>query len=286
MRVLRPLGLVLIAAWSLLILVWLALHWIILPHIDQWREPIERRASQMLGQTVRIGEVIVTSSGWVPAVELRNVDLLDAQAAPALRLPRVVAALSVHSLLTLQPRFEQLFIDGAHLEMRRDQAGHLFVAGLDVSGADGSDRTLANWFFKQHEFVIRGGTLRWTDEMHTAAPLSLTDVQLVVRNSLRRHDWRIDATPPAEWGERFTLMAQFTQPLLAPSGDWRRWKGTLYELAAGRCRHAAPARDAALRSRSRPGRAARVDQRRRRATRCARAGCGAARRGAAAASGA
>ena len=114
LRVLRPLGLMLIAAWSLLILVWLALHWIILPHIDQWREPIERRASQMLGQTVRIGEIIVTSSGWVPAVELRNVELLDAQAAPALRLPRVVAALSLHSLLTLQPRFEQLFIDGAH----------------------------------------------------------------------------------------------------------------------------------------------------------------------------
>ncbi len=226
--VLRPLGLVLIAAWSLLILVWLAVHWIILPHIDQWREPIERRASQMLGQTVRIGEVIVTSGGWVPALELRNVELLDAQAAPALRLPRVVAALSVHSLLTLQPRFEQLFIDGAHLEMRRDQAGHLFIAGLDVSGADGGDPTLANWFFKQHEFVIRGGTLRWTDEVHTAAPLSLTDVQLVVRNSLRRHDLRIDATPPAEWGERFTLMAQFTQPLLAQSGDWRRWKGTLY----------------------------------------------------------
>ncbi len=228
LRVLRPLGLMLIAAWSLLILVWLALHWIILPHIDQWREPIERRASQMLGQTVRIGEIIVTSSGWVPAVELRNVELLDAQAAPALRLPRVVAALSLHSLLTLQPRFEQLFIDGAHLEMRRDQAGHLVIAGLDVRGADGGDRTLANWFFKQHEFVIRGGTLRWADEMHTAAPLLLSDVQLVVRNSLRRHDLRIDATPPAEWGERFTLMAQFTQPLLAPSGDWRRWKGTLY----------------------------------------------------------
>ena len=158
MRVLRPLGLALIAAWSLLILVWLALHWIILPHIDQWREPIERRASAMLGQTVRIGEVIVTSRGWVPAIELRQVELLDARAAPALSLPRVVAALSVHSLLTLQPRFEQLFIDGAHLEMRRDRTGHLFVAGLDVSGPDGGDRTLAAWFLKHHAFVVRGST--------------------------------------------------------------------------------------------------------------------------------
>ena len=108
--VLRPLGLVLIAAWSLLILVWLALHWIILPHIDQWREPIERRASQMLGQTVRIGEIIVTSGGWVPAVELRNVELLDAQAAPVLSLPRVVAALSPRSAIGMG--FEQLYVEG------------------------------------------------------------------------------------------------------------------------------------------------------------------------------
>ncbi|MDO9314121.1 MAG: YhdP family protein [Burkholderiaceae bacterium] len=227
-RILRGLGLLLMAAWSLLILAWATVHWFILPHIDQWRGPIERQATQLLGQPVRIGSVRVTSSALVPAIELKDVVLLDAQSQPALRLPRVVAALSVHSLLSLEPRFAQLLIDGAHLEVHRDAAGRLFVAGLDFSGPGRNDRAPANWFFKQHEFVIRGGSVRWTDELHPAPPLALSDVQLVVRNSLRHHDLRIDATPPAAWGERVSVTGRFTQPLLAESADWRRWRGTVY----------------------------------------------------------
>ncbi len=232
-RTVKALGLLLIAAWGLLIVAWLSMHWFILPHIDQWREPIEQRASLLLGQPVRIGAVIVRSSGWVPAFELKDVVLLDAQAQPALRLPRVVAALSTHSLLSLQPRFAQLLIDGAHLEVHRNAAGRLIVAGLDFSGPSRSDRSQADWFFKQHEFVIRGGSVRWTDALHPAPPLALTDVQLVVRNSRRHHDLRIDATPPADWGERFSMSGRFTQPLLAASADWQRWRGTLYASLPG-----------------------------------------------------
>jgi len=227
-RVLRPIGYLLVAAWSLLVLIWAALHWTILPHIDRWREPIEQRASRMIGHPVRFGEIIVASGGLAPTLELRNVEVFDAQGMPALRLPRVVASLSVHALLTQRNLFEQLFIDGAQLEMHRDKSGRLFVAGLDFSAPGDGDPALANWFFNQHEFVIRGGMLRWVDELHSAVPLTLSDVQVAVRNSLLSHEMRIDATPPPEWGERFTLMAQFKQPLLADSGDWKRWQGTAY----------------------------------------------------------
>ena len=43
--------------------------------------------------------------------------------------------------------------------MRRDAAGRVFVAGLDI-GAGGAqdDGTLRDWFFRQHEFVIRDGS--------------------------------------------------------------------------------------------------------------------------------
>ena len=88
------LGLV-VTAWSLLLIAWLTLHWGILPHIEQWREPIEARASRALGVPVRIGGIAVRSGGWVPSFELREVVLLDAQQRPALRLPRVFAAISI-----------------------------------------------------------------------------------------------------------------------------------------------------------------------------------------------
>src|SRR4051794_41478902 len=99
------LGLV-ITAWSLLLIAWLTLHWGILPHIQQWREPIEARATKALGVPVRIGQIEVRSRGWVPSFELREVVLLDPDQRPALRLPRVSASVSPRSLLALAPRFE------------------------------------------------------------------------------------------------------------------------------------------------------------------------------------
>ena len=218
-----------VAAWGLLLVAWLALHWWILPHIEQWRGPIELQASRALGVPVRIGRIDVRASGWVPSFELKEVVLLDARQQPALRLPSVFAAISPHSLLAFELRFEQLLIDGAELEIRRDAGGRIFVAGLDFSAADsGHGSAAADWFFKQHEVIVRGGTLRWVDDQRAAAPLALGDVQLVFRNSLRQHEMRLDATPPPDWGERFSVVSRLTQPLLARSGDWQRWSGAVY----------------------------------------------------------
>jgi uncharacterized protein (TIGR02099 family) len=215
---------------SVLFVGWLSLHWLILPHIEEWRAPIEARASSMLGAPVRIGAIVVQSSRWVPAFELRDVEVLDAEKRVALALPRVYAALSVRSLLALEPRFSQLLIDGASVDVRRDASGHIRVAGLDFgsSTGDAEDDAAVDWFFKQHEFVIRGGSVRWIDEARQAPPLVLGEVDLVVRNGLREHAIRLDATPPPGWGERFTLRGLFTQPLFAGRGDWRRWSGSAY----------------------------------------------------------
>lgn len=217
-------------ALGVLLIAWLTLHWAILPRIEQWRPQVEARASQALGLPVRIGAIEVRSGGWVPAIELRDVRLLDAAQRPALQLPRVSAAVSARSLLSLELRFEQLLVDGAQLDIRRDAAGRISVAGLDIGGADapGDDRALRDWFFHQREFVVRNGTLRWIDEQRDAPPLTLGAVDLVVRNGLRQHELRVDATPDAAWGERFSLRGRFTQPLLARAGDWERWSGNAY----------------------------------------------------------
>ncbi|HEY6512630.1 MAG TPA: YhdP family protein [Burkholderiaceae bacterium] len=230
-RALRLLVGALLLLWSLLLAAWLTLYWGILPHIDEWRPRIERMASRALGVPVSIGEIQVRSAGWIPAAELRDVVLRDSGGREALRLPRVAAALSVPALLALQFRFEQLLIDDAQLVVRRDSKGHISVGGLEMAGqvgGEGEGHPAADWFFRQHEFVIRGATLTWVDEQRGAAPLRLTDTVVVVRNGLRYHDLRVDATPQAAWGERFSVQARMTQSLVERAGDWRRWRGTLH----------------------------------------------------------
>ncbi|MDO9283636.1 MAG: DUF3971 domain-containing protein, partial [Aquabacterium sp.] len=220
----------LLALWSVALLAWLTLHWLILPRLDEWRPRVEAQAARALGHPVQIGRIAVHSSGWVPAFTLHDVVLHDARGRDALRLPKVSAALSVPSMLALRLRFDQLLIEDARLEVRRDAQGRWSVGGLDMDTAgasvDGSEA--ADWFFEQHEFLIRGGTLRWVDEQRAAPPLQLSEVQLLVRNRGRRHELRLDATPPADWGDRFSIVGQARGALLSRAGDWQRWKGTLF----------------------------------------------------------
>ncbi|HXD40344.1 MAG TPA: YhdP family protein [Ramlibacter sp.] len=214
----------LLAAWLVLAVAWGSLHAWIVPRIGELRPALEIEAGRVLGVPVRIGGIVARNEGLIPSIELNDVVLLDPQGREALRLPRVLAALSPRSLWNLG--FEQLYIDRPQLDVRRDAGGRIFVAGLDFSRNSGNDGRAADWFFRQTEFVIRSGTLRWTDEMRSAPPLVLDQVDFVMRNSTRRHALRLDATPPAAWGERFSVRGLFRQPLLSTHrGNWQEWDG-------------------------------------------------------------
>lgn len=216
------------AAWLLFGLSWWVLHGWIVPRIGEFRPRLEIEASKALGVPVRIGQITAHSQGMIPSFELHDVTLLDAQGREALRLPRVLGALSPSSLWGLG--FEQLYIDKPDLDIRRTADGKIYVGGLDVSrNRDAGQSALADWFFSQTEFVLRGGTVRWTDELHPAPPLALTQVDGVMRNARHRHLLRLDATPPAEWGDRFTLRGIFRQSLLSGNaGNFAAWTGQLY----------------------------------------------------------
>ena len=206
---------------------WGLLHGWIVPRIGEYRPHLEVQASKALGMPVRIGQITARSEGLIPSFEMRDVVLLDADGREALRLPRVLAALSPKSLWGMG--FEQLSLDQPDLEVRRAASGKLYVGGLDVLQGNIDSNAAVNWFFSQAEFAIQGGTIRWVDELRGAPPLALTQVDAVVRNTRRRHAMRLDATPPPEWGERFSLRGVFRQPLLSGEpGLWADWSGQLY----------------------------------------------------------
>ena len=216
-----------VSFWVVLGASWGLLHGWIVPRIEEFRPRLEVQASKALGMPVRIGQITAHSGGLIPSLELRDVLLLDADGREALRLPRLLAALSPASLWGVG--FEQLVIDQPDLEIRRAASGKLYVGGIDMSQSRSDSNAAANWFFSQTEFSIKGGTIRWVDELQGAPPLALTQVDAVIRNTRRRHAMRLDATPPPEWGERFSLRGIFRQPLLSvDAGLWADWSGQLY----------------------------------------------------------
>ena len=217
----------LLAFWLLFGATWSVLHGWIVPRIEEFRPRIEIEASKALGVPVRIGQITASSEGLIPSFELRDVTLIDAAGRETMRLPRVLATPSPASLWG--GGFEQLVIDQPVLDIRRTLDGKIYVGGLDINQAQSDNNDAADWIFSQAEFVIQGGTLRWIDEQANAPPLALGQVDAVMRNTTRRHAFRIDATPPPEWGDRFSLRGQFRQPLLSQgAGQFADWSGQLY----------------------------------------------------------
>ena len=151
----------LLAFWLLLTIAWGALHGWIVPRIGDFRPQLEAQAARALGLPVRIGAIAARTEGLIPSIELSDVALLDAAGRSALRLPRVVVALSPRSLL--QGGFEQLYIEEPELDVRRTPDGRIQVAGLDFSAQPGEDNAAADWLFSQGEVFIRGGMLRWNE---------------------------------------------------------------------------------------------------------------------------
>ncbi|MDH4478251.1 MAG: YhdP family protein [Rhodoferax sp.] len=213
--------------WLVLALVWLALHFVIVPRIDDLRPWLEVQASRTFGAVVRIGSISAQSNGLIPSVELRGVQVLDAEGRVALELSSVIAAVSPRSLVA--GGLEQLYIDSPVLDVQRKADGVIWVGGFALPQTDSGDSAGADWLFSQPELAIRHGTVRWTDALRQAPTLELSDVDLVLRNRHFTHSLRVNASPPAHWGERLSLQGVFTHPLLTlHAGRWQDWQGQWY----------------------------------------------------------
>jgi uncharacterized protein (TIGR02099 family) len=212
--------------WLVVALLWVLLHGFIVPRIGDFKPLLETQASRIVGREVHIGVLQAHSSGLLPSFEALDIEVLDAQRDEGLRLGRVLFTLSPTSLL--RAAFDQIVIDRPSVDVHRAADGTWSVAGLVLEGS--SDGSLADWLFSNAEVVVEEGRLRWIDETRPQAdPLVLNHVRLVLRNSLQRHHFRVDATPDPHWGEPFSVRGQFRQPLLSlREGNWAEWTGTLY----------------------------------------------------------
>jgi uncharacterized protein (TIGR02099 family) len=227
-------------------LAWAFLLIQILPRVGEWRDDVAQQATQALGTSVRIGQVVGHADGIWPVLSLREVQILDSRGQVALRLPQVEARLSIATLaptalLDRELRLDSLVLVAPELDVRRDRNGNLHVAGLSLpsgGSASGEGSAAGDWVLSQSRIEIRQGTLRWSDEYLGAPTLALQDVDVTLRNRPswrgRVHELLASATPPAAFGRRFRVDARMSQPIwLVGGGDvevtrpaqWRSWSG-------------------------------------------------------------
>lgn len=226
-------GRILLAAYFVVALLILAGRHFLMPELAAQREFVEQRLSAAIGLPVKIAGLSAGWPGMRPHLAIDGMQLFDAAGRPALSFERVEAEVGWASLWLRELRLHRLSIHAPALDIHRDAAGGLHVAGLPLGG--GGDNAFADWLLAQGRIVVLDARVTWRDDLRGAPPLELRDLDFELRNAGRHHSFGFAATPPEGVAARLDLRGNLVGS--APD-DLAGWRGDLYadleraELAA------------------------------------------------------
>jgi uncharacterized protein (TIGR02099 family) len=209
-----------VSAWIAFAAMAVATRELVLPQIDSYRDDIARQISAALGSRVEIGHIDARWVGIRPHLDLGQVKLFDKQGRIALELGLVRTSLSWESLAAWQLRLHRLEVDGPELQIRRDAAGKVFVAGIELSSQSG-DSSLADWLLAQDEVVVRGAVVRWIDEGRGSPELALRAANLRLVNRGSHHLAGLTAQAPHGYADPIDLRVDFRGRNFDRLDDWR-----------------------------------------------------------------
>ena len=245
----RIAGWALVVAYFLFAATLLALRYWILPKVAEYRSDIEQHASKVLGQRITIGAIEADWQGLRPELLLANVTVFDHDGRAALTLPAVEATVSWVSALIGSPRFYSLVFDRPRLEIRRDEAGKFYVAGIELHPQQAGDAGIAQWVLSQREIVIRDGSVSWDDKLRGAPLLELPAFNFVLRNGFLGHRFAFKAKPSAELASALDVRGELKSVAVADPSEcvgqvyaeleytdlvaWRRWIDYPFDIRSG-----------------------------------------------------
>lgn len=183
--------------FSLLVL---ALRFVVMPNIENYREQIVGQVAQASGMAVSATALRGGWSGFRPTVMLADVAFRDPAARdPAFRLSRLDVSFSWWTLFTGQIHFHALRLSNPELTLSRASDGLIYFAGKPLNKPDANQKegALLPWLLEQPGVEIRDATVTWSDALNPGPPLRFTDVQLRVEKQGKRHRIGFFSKPPA-----------------------------------------------------------------------------------------
>jgi len=229
LRSARVAGVIALIFYFLFCVLLLGLRHGVMPHIHRYKPQIEQMASRASGQPVTIAAIKGSWSGFTPQLALTDVRVHNRAGGTGLQLPYAVASLSWLSIFTGQVRLESLEIERPELDVRRDESGKLFVAGMLIDPAKRSDGSGLDWLLSQRRIIIRDGRVRWNDAQRGAPELLLDQVHLRLENVWQQHRFAFKAVPPPTLAAPLDVRGAFSHaPFAQKMSDFRQWTGTLY----------------------------------------------------------
>ncbi|HSD52735.1 MAG TPA: DUF3971 domain-containing protein, partial [Burkholderiales bacterium] len=221
---LRRAGWMLVGLYFLLAVTMLALRFLALPRVADYKDEIAAAVSGALGEKVTVERVHAEWFAFHPRLELNGVRIYDRRGEEALELPYVGASVAWSSIAAGELRFKSLVLDRPDLRIRRDPQGRLFIAGLELR-PDGADGGAADWVLDQGEIIIRDAQVEWRDEVRGAPPLTLERLNFVLENDGRHHRFALRAEPPRQYAAAIDVRGDVVGRTV---GQLAEWDGRLF----------------------------------------------------------
>lgn len=218
-----------VLAYFIFCILFLVLHYVLWPKVQEHKADIEQIVSKASGHVVKIKELRATWQGINPTLSLTDVVVHDVAGGAALSLPSVNASFSWRSLLKLGVELESLEINNPNLDIRRDASGRLYVGGMFVDVSKSDDHQAANWLLSQNKIIVRAGNIRWNDALRHAPELQLKNVNFYLHNGWYKHQFSFQALPTVGLTAPLDVRGNFMHPFFArDKSDALRWTGLIY----------------------------------------------------------
>ncbi|MEO8507850.1 MAG: YhdP family protein [Betaproteobacteria bacterium] len=229
LRLLRIAGTSIVALVVAFCTLLLAIRFVVLPGIDDYRDRIAAELSSQLGQPVAIAGIAGGWDGWNPRLSITGFAIHDRAhptGKPVLLLPQVDLTVAWTSLAALDLRLRELSIARPELSVRRDTLGRLHIAGIEIDPeAQGDDSRFMDWLLRQRQIVVHDALLSWTDELRGAPQLVLDKVMFRLEQSFGHHKFGLVGSPPSALASPLDFRGEVTADSFK---DWRDAKGRFY----------------------------------------------------------
>ena len=209
----------------------LAVRYVAMPRVDDFRPRIEQMASRALKTPVTIGRIEASWRGFNPHLALSGVSVAGGDGRPGLSLPRVEGTISWLSALALEPRFALLRIESPELDVIRLTGNRFSIAGFIVDpDKKGEDSGASDWILAQGEVVVRDARIRYSDRRvpSAATELAFTNVNLQLENVFGSHLMGLQAQPTSAVAGPIDLRARFRHAPFSRPSDYTRWTGEVF----------------------------------------------------------
>ncbi|MBV8680666.1 MAG: TIGR02099 family protein [Aquitalea sp.] len=228
-KLLQGLGLLLLLTCLVVGSAFTFFNWWLLPRLDQFRPQLEQSLSQATGRQVSIAGLSGQWQRVAPRLQLDGLRIANPLKGEALTLKRVELVPSWWSLLSWEPLFSRISIDGPSVALLRTADGHVLLNGFDLTAPSAQPQAAgaepsANWLLRHGRIEIRQAHISWQDQALGLPQLELQQGELVLSQTLLGHRLLVSGQPAATLGKGFDME-------LAWRGNdfhqWQRWSGSL-----------------------------------------------------------